>query len=196
MRGPVNEGQQEFIGRIRDSQRHLLGIINDLLNYSRIESGRVEYEVVPIPVRDVVAAVMPMVEPQAVSRGLSLRALPCPGELIALADRGKTEQVLLNLLSNAVKFTPSGGRVSVGCAASAAGVAITVADTGEGIAPDRLLSVFEPFVQLGRSLSETREGTGLGLSISRDLARGMGGELTVVSTPGAGSEFTLALPAG
>ncbi|HEX8391808.1 MAG TPA: ATP-binding protein [Longimicrobium sp.] len=194
VRGPVNEGQQEFIGRIRDSQRHLLGIINDLLNYSRIESGRVEYEVGPVAVREIVETVMPMVEPQALTRGLSLRALPCSPELVASADRGKAEQVLLNLLSNAVKFTGPGGRITVGCAPVADGVAITVSDTGEGIPPERLGSVFEPFVQLGRSLSETREGTGLGLAISRDLARGMGGELSATSTPGEGSVFTFVLP--
>ncbi|MBB4634737.1 PAS domain-containing sensor histidine kinase [Longimicrobium terrae] len=195
VRGPVTEGQREFLRRIRDSQRHLLGIINDLLNYSRIEAGRVEYEVARVPLSEIVSTVMPMVEPQALARGLVLSAGPCPPELVASADRGKAEQVLLNLLSNAVKFTES-GTVTVACAASPAGVTITVSDTGEGIAPDRLLSVFEPFVQLGRSLSQMREGTGLGLAISRDLARGMGGDLAATSTPGQGSVFTLTLPAG
>ena len=106
-------------------------------------------------------------------------------------------QIVLNLFSNAVKFTPDGGRVTVGCgsaAPEAAGwVVVTVGDTGPGIPADKLRAIFEPFVQLGRSLTSGHEGTGLGLAISRDLARAMGGEVTVESTPGAGATFTLPL---
>ena len=121
-------------------------------------------------------------------------------------DRGKAEQIVLNLLSNAVKFTPSGGRITLACRADggAAGgadggdggrrVLIAVSDTGPGIAPEQQAAIFEPFVQLGRSLTSGHEGAGLGLAISRDLARAMGGDLTVASAVGAGSTFTLALP--
>jgi signal transduction histidine kinase len=116
---------------------------------------------------------------------------------LVLADREKLQQILLNLLSNAVKFSPPGGGITVTLEdeADADGFAIIrVSDTGPGIPSDRLQTVFEPFVQLGRGLSSNSEGTGLGLSISRDLARGMGGDLTVESTVGKGSVFTLRLP--
>jgi len=107
----------------------------------------------------------------------------------------KTEQILLNLLSNAVKFTDRGGRVAVRCDGDDEATArITVSDTGTGIAPDQLERIFEPFVQVGRSLTSTREGTGLGLAISRDLARAMGGDIRVESALGIGSTFTLTLP--
>jgi PAS domain S-box-containing protein len=196
VRGPVSEPQREFLVRIRDAQRHLLGIVNDLLNYSRIEAGQVAYDLEPVSMREVATAVLPMVEPQASAKGLSLGVTRCPPNAVATTDRAKTEQVLLNLLSNAVKFTPPGGAVEVSCEAFPGYVSLTVRDTGEGIPEDKLVKVFEPFVQLGRSLTATREGTGLGLAISRDLARAMGGDITVVSQVGRGSTFTLTLPAG
>ena len=121
--------------------------------------------------------------------------------LVARADPEKARQVLLNLLANAVKFTRDGGTVTVGCGPAPGGdaaggrVAFTVTDTGRGIAADQLARVFEPFVQVDQRLTRGEEGTGLGLAISRDLARGMGGDLTVESTPGVGSTFTLTLPA-
>jgi PAS domain S-box-containing protein len=196
--GPVTEQQLEYLARIRGSHAHLLGIVTDLLNYSRIEAGQVTYDLAPVPVRAMVEAVLPLVEPQALAKGLALEYRPCPAGLVARADRAKAEQVVLNLLTNAVKFTPEGGRVTVGCGAhhglADAGVLITVTDTGPGIPPDKLRAIFEPFVQLGRSLTSGHEGTGLGLAISRDLARAMGGDVTVESTPGAGATFTLALP--
>lgn len=113
---------------------------------------------------------------------------------MALADRTRVEQVILNLCSNALKFTPVGGRVDITCERHDA-VAVHVIDTGVGMAPDQTERVFEPFVQLGRDLASSHEGTGLGLAISRDLARGMGGDLTVRSEFGEGSTFTLSLPA-
>ena len=104
------------------------------------------------------------------------------------------QQIAVNLLSNAVKFTDPGGEVTLDCARDGDLVAVRVADTGRGIAEEQLERVFQPFVQLDAKLTRTQEGTGLGLAISRELARGMGGELTVQSTPGVGSTFTLALP--
>jgi PAS domain S-box-containing protein len=191
--GPLTERQRDYIARIRGTQQHLLGIVTDLLNYSRLEAGEVEYDLAPVPVGSILGNVLPMVEPQALSRRLSLVRAPCPDDLMVLADRAKAEQIVLNLLGNAVKFTPAGGTVTIGCEPAGTHVHIAVADTGEGIAPDQQAAIFEPFVQLGRSLTSGHEGTGLGLAISRDLARAMGGELTVSSTPGAGSVFTLAL---
>jgi PAS domain S-box-containing protein len=193
--GDISDQQQEYLERIRSSQEHLLRIINDLLNYSRIEAGQVQYDVAPVPVHEVVDAVLPMVEPQAVTKGLALDHGPCPGQLVARADRARIEQIVLNLLSNAVKFTPSGGSVSVSCGVTDSSALVIVRDTGPGIPPEKQAAIFEPFVQLGRSLTSGHEGTGLGLAISRDLARAMGGDVTVESTPGEGATFTLALPA-
>jgi signal transduction histidine kinase len=192
--GELSARHREYLGRVRGSQEHLLRIVTDLLNYSRIEAGHVAYERAPVLVADVVAAVLPMVQPQAAARRIALEAGPCPAALAALADRGKAQQIVLNLLSNAVKFTPEGGRVAVGCAPADGRVAITVRDTGPGIAPEHHAAIFEPFVQLGRSLTSGHEGTGLGLSISRDLARAMGGDVVVASDAGAGATFTLLLP--
>jgi signal transduction histidine kinase len=116
--------------------------------------------------------------------------------VLALADKLKAEQTLLNLVSNAVKFTPKGGEVTLACGRLGAAVTIEVRDTGPGIPAEMLDAIFDPFVQLGRTLTSTHEGAGLGLAISRDLARAMGGDVTVESTPGVGSTFTLRLPAG
>ena len=192
--GLITEQQRGYLSRIRGSQQHLLGIISDLLNYSRIEAGQVTYDVVVIPVPTVVESVLPLLEPQAAAKGIVLTRGPCPEGLVALADRTKTEQIVLNLLSNAVKFTPAGGRVTVRCAESGDNVFIAVRDTGPGVPADKQAAIFEPFVQLGRSLTSAQEGTGLGLAISRDLARAMGGDVSVESVDGTGSTFTLTLP--
>ncbi|MDB4877051.1 MAG: sensor protein [Gemmatimonadetes bacterium] len=192
--GPVTEQQLEYLGRIRGSQQHLLGIITDLLNFSRLEAGQVTYDAVAIPVNAMVDTVLPLLEPQAAAKQIVLESQPCPASLIARADRTKAEQIVLNLLSNAVKFTLPGGRVSVECNAVGNSVTIAVRDTGPGIPLNKQAAIFEPFVQLGRSLTSPHEGTGLGLAISRDLARAMGGDVTVESEPKVGSTFTLTLP--
>ena len=192
--GSVTEQQQEYLTRIRGSQQHLLGIINDLLNYSKIEAGHVNYELDSMPLNGVLDAVIPLVTPQARAKDIVLESEPCPPDLCATGDRTKTEQIVLNLLSNAVKFTPNGGRVSVRCHLDGDRARIVVEDTGPGIPGDKLNSIFEPFVQLGRSRTSQHEGTGLGLAISRDLARAMNGNVSVASTVGKGSTFTLSLP--
>jgi PAS domain S-box-containing protein len=195
LRGPVTEQQQADLEKVQRSQRHLLNIINDLLNFSKMEAGLMEYAREPVPLRETVAATALMLEPQAIEKGIVLTQGACPDTVVAVADRVKVDQVLLNLCSNAVKFTPQGGRVDVSCYAVDDRVVVEVTDTGEGIAEEDVDRIFEPFVQLGRSLTHTREGTGLGLAISRDLARAMGGELSVRSRLGEGSTFTLTLPA-
>ena len=194
--GDINDQQREYLGRIRGSQQHLLGIISDLLNYSRIEAGQVAYDIAPVALHGMVDTVLPLLGPQASAKDLALVHGPCGDDLMACADRTKAEQIVLNLLSNAVKFTPAGGRVTVTCAPSTDGhgAMIVVEDTGPGVPEDKLEAIFEPFVQLGRSLTSMHEGTGLGLAISRDLARAMGGDITVRSVPGEGSTFTLTLP--
>jgi PAS domain S-box-containing protein len=193
--GPVTPQQMEHLVRIKRSQEHLLGIINDILNFSRVEAGQLSYDLGPLAVHEVVHAVMLMIAPQAHAKGLSLTDAPCEEELMAWADTTKVDQILLNLLSNAVKFTSAGGKIVVSCAAfGSARVAIRVRDTGRGIPAQQLEAIFEPFVQVGRSLIDTREGTGLGLAISRDLARAMHGDIIATSTVDVGSEFTLLLP--
>ncbi|HEX2091367.1 MAG TPA: ATP-binding protein [Longimicrobiaceae bacterium] len=195
VRGPVTPEQRADLERIRRAQRHLLGLINGVLNYVRIDAGALDYEITDVPLDEVLATCGALIEPQALAKSLVLHHEPRDRTLLVRADREKVQQVVLNLLSNAVKFTESGGRVSLGCEARPdATVAIWVSDTGRGIAADQLEHVFQPFVQLDASLTRTQEGTGLGLAISRDLARGMGGDLTAESTPGVGSTFTLVLP--
>jgi signal transduction histidine kinase len=125
---------------------------------------------------------------------LHFTCAPCEATLVVAADAEKMQQILLNLLSNAIKFTPAGGAIRVAARAHGDAIRIAVSDTGIGIPADRIEAVFEPFVQLARGPSSAREGTGLGLAISRDLARAMGGDITVDSVPGKGSTFTLALP--
>jgi PAS domain S-box-containing protein len=194
VRGALNPQQLEDVGRIRRNQQHLLGLINDLLNFSRIEAGALTYDLAPVPLSEVAAEVRPMIEPQAASKGLELEWDVDDPALVAYADAVKVEQILLNLLTNAVKFTPAGGRITVAGGSDGGRVTLSVTDTGIGVPPDQIQAVFEPFVQVGRSLSSGPEGTGLGLAISRDLARAMEGDLTLRSQPGAGSTFVLALP--
>jgi PAS domain S-box-containing protein len=194
IRGPVTDAQRADLARIQQSQRHLLGLINQVLNYTRVDAGAVRYDVADVPVADALGAAEALVLPQARARGLTLVLGDCQPGLVARADREKLQQVLLNLLSNAVKFTEPGGAVRVTCAERDGCVAISVADTGVGIAADKLSSIFEPFVQVDQRLTRPHEGVGLGLAISRELARGMGGDLTTESTPGVGSTFILTLP--
>jgi signal transduction histidine kinase len=193
LRGPTTPEQQEDLGRIMRSQRHLLSVINDILNFARLEAGHVEYRVTDVPVTDLLGDLESLIRPQLAAKNLDFVCEPFFGNVTARADAEKVRQVLLNLLANAVKFTASGGRVRVECEYDDARVYIRVTDTGMGIPVDRRGAIFEPFVQLHRTLAQPAEGTGLGLAISRDLARGMGGELTVESEPGRGSTFTLAL---
>lgn len=192
--GPITTEQVDYLERIRRSQQHLMAIISDLLNFSRIEAGHLVYDITTISLADVIAAVAPLVEPQALAKGVTLVAEPAHTDCQAVADRGKVDQILLNLLSNAIKFTNPGGSVRVVCSTGDTMTTIAVTDTGIGIPSEKFEAIFEPFVQLGRSLSSAHEGTGLGLAISRDLARAMSGDLLVQSKVGAGSTFTLTLP--
>ena len=192
--GPVKPEQKDYLERIRKSQQHLLGIISDLLNYSRIEAGNVSYDIRPIALGTVIQSVMPMMEAPAAAKKIELRTETAALDCVALGDRARVDQILLNLLSNAIRHTGAGGRVTVRCAVLRKHAEIAVIDTGTGVPKDKLEAIFEPFVQLGRSLSSAHEGMGLGLSISRDLARAMHGDLTVSSRVGEGSTFTLSLP--
>ena len=193
--GPVTDAQRDALRRINRSQRHLLGLINDILNLARIEAGRVAFKIEDVAVSELLKDLAPMIEPQLRDKQLRYTVVADDPSLIARADREKTQQVLLNLLSNAVKFTPVGGAITVSARRSDGHVQIEVADTGVGIPADKQSAIFEPFIQVDSSHSRSNEGTGLGLAISRDLARGMGGELSVQSSHGAGSSFIFQVPA-
>ena len=192
--GSLSEEQRQDLARIRKSQRHLLGLINGVLNYARIEAGALRYDMRDVVVDDILAGCEALVAPQAHARGLSLRRTPCPPELAVRGDPEKIQQVVLNLLSNAIKFTDAGGTITLGCQVVDRYAHIVVSDSGRGISAEHLARIFEPFVQVDARLIRTTDGVGLGLAISRDLARGMGGDLTVDSRLGVGSTFTLAVP--
>ncbi|MHB1225270.1 MAG: sensor histidine kinase [Gemmatimonadaceae bacterium] len=196
LRGPVTDTQRHDLDRIRTNQQHLLGLISGVLDLSRIEAGRVSYDLAAVPLDEFLAGLNSLVEPQAAAKSLTLAYVPCALGLAVCADREKLRQILLNLLSNAIRYTPPGGRIEIAGAAAGDGqVEITVRDTGIGIAPEAIEQIFQPFVQLDRSLTRVREGVGLGLAISLDLARGMSGELSAASSAGEGSCFTLRIPA-
>ena len=209
LHGPVTDDQRTALGRVQRAQAHLLGLINDVLNYAKLEAGRVDYALGEVDLRAVIAEVAPLVEPQLVSKGLALTMQLPEGPCAVWADREKLGQVLLNLLSNAVKFTAAQhpvtdvpGRVTVDIATRPGAVAgergegvvfLRVSDTGRGIPRDKQDAIFEPFVQVRTGYAQATEGTGLGLAISRDLARGMGGDLRVRSVEGEGATFTVTL---
>ena len=192
--GPVTPGQREGLERIQRNQRHLLSLINDILNFARVEAGQVQYRTERVPVDETLAGLEPLVAPQLAARELRYEYGGTDPGVAVSADGEKVGQILLNLLSNAIKFTAVGGRMRVEVETGEEAVRIRVEDTGIGIPADKLEAVFEPFVQLSRDLRSSQEGTGLGLAISRDLARAMSGDLGVVSAPGEGSTFTLHLP--
>jgi PAS domain S-box-containing protein len=193
IRGPVNEEQAAALQRIQRNQQHLLGLINDILNFSRLEAGEVTYASDPVSVRAALLSAAQMVAVSAETKHVALEVGQGPN-LTALADGPKVEQILLNLLSNAIKFTEPGGRIDLRYADEGDRVRIEVHDTGIGIPADQMENIFEPFVQVGRSLTQQAEGTGLGLAISRELACAMGGDLVAESEEGRGSVFTLTLP--
>ena len=194
LRGPVTEAQLEDLARIRRSQQHLLGVITEILSFARLEGSAVRYDLEDVPVAAALQDVATMLLPQASLKGLGFRVDACPTAAAARADREKLRQVLVNLVGNAVKFTRAPGQVRLSCSADAEHVRLHVRDTGIGIPPEKLERVFEPFVQVDSSLTRTAGGTGLGLAIARELALGMGGDLTAESTPGSGSTFTVTLP--
>jgi signal transduction histidine kinase len=205
--GPLTDGQREQLARIRVSSEHLLMLIEDILDLSKIEAGRVEITREPGGLRETVDAALSLISPQAAARGHRM-SYECPSaeDPVYLGDEGRVRQILVNLLSNAVKFTEPGGTITISCDDCAVPepgsplesggpfLCVQVADTGPGIAREHQESVFDPFVQIETGRTRTRGGTGLGLAISRRLARLMGGDLTLESELGEGSRFTLWLP--
>jgi signal transduction histidine kinase len=193
IRGPITPAQREDLSRIKASQRMLLRLVNDVLNFAKLESGHVPVIVKNIDIANVLGALEPLVLPQLMSKGLTFDTDSCSNELRALADPEKLEQILLNLLSNAIKFTPAKGAIHLTCDSDETTVSIRVRDTGRGIPQEKQDRIFEPFVRVDEGFNRPTEGTGLGLAISRNLARAMGGELAVESVPGDGATFTLTL---
>ncbi|HEU4640867.1 MAG TPA: ATP-binding protein [Gemmatimonadaceae bacterium] len=202
--GPITDAQRGYLGRVRESGRHLLGLISEVLDIARIEAGRMSVGAAEGRIAPPLEAAIALTRPSAAARGIEL-TLRCgdPASLRYVGDEARVRQVLVNLLANAVKFTPERGRVTVDCGIASAipghaaappdarWVHIDIRDTGVGIAHELHEAVFEPFMQVESGPTRTRSGSGLGLSISRQLARLMGGDITLESTPGVGSTFTL-----
>ena len=197
IRGPVTPTQFEDLVRIQRSQRLLLSLVNDILNFARLEAGQIEFRMSDVKLDNVLTSIEMMIAPQVEAKQLSYAQQSCAADVTLRTDAEKLQQVLLNLLTNAVKFTDVGGKIELVCSADEAWVELDVRDTGRGIADDQLARVFEPFVQVDRHLTHiSQQGVGLGLAISRDLMRGMGGDLRVTSRLGAGSSFVARLPRG
>ncbi|HEY9829325.1 MAG TPA: response regulator [Stenomitos sp.] len=205
--GTLNEKQKEYVSCIQSSGEHLLALINDILDLSKVEAGKEQLTFVPLDIQELCDYCLAMVREQAHEQGLRLKLHIDPQARILIADERRCKQMLLNLLSNAVKFTPSGevllsvtkrplSRNVSGIEASRTvqEICFTVEDTGIGIAPNHLPLLFEPFRQLDSGLNRRFTGTGLGLALTRSLARLHGGEITVRSNLGEGSQFTLWLP--
>jgi signal transduction histidine kinase len=194
-RGPVTEGQHVALARIKANQKHLVVMISEILDFVRIESGRMEYVNAPVSMVLAASDTLEMLGPAISAKGMSAVIAPCVGSPEAWADPDRVRQILVNLVMNAVKYTSgNGGTITLSCATVGETVVAEVADTGPGIPVEKLNTIFEPFEQLTTSLSDRQGGVGLGLAISRDMARGMSGDLTVASGVGVGSHFKLTLP--
>lgn len=206
--GKLTDAMREQVGRIRLSAKHLLSLVNDILDLAKVEAGRLSVAASPASVVETIASAMALIEPQAAARNLALVVTPAADALPAyVGDEERVRQILIYLLSNAVKSTKPGGSITVTAVATttpderarlhrrSAYVCISVSDTGSGIPEDKLVAIFEPFVQAASGTTRTQEGSGLGLTLGRRLARLMGGDLTVESEVGKGSTFSLWLPA-
>ncbi len=191
--GSLNAKQKEYVTCIHSSGEHLLALINDILDLSKVEAGKEELSCIPLQVRELSDYCIRIVRERAFEKGLKLTIQIDPQADICIGDQRRVTQMLLNLLINAIKFTPS-GTVSLQIQKVPQGIAFIVADTGIGIAPEQLKLLFQPFKQLDSMLNRHYEGTGLGLALTRKLARLHGGDVTVQSTLGEGSQFTLLLP--
>ena len=193
MFGDVNDKQAEYLRDILESGRHLLSLINDILDLSKIEAGRMELEVSEFDLPQAIQNALTLVRERALRRGIALHHVIDAPVADIRADERKVKQVLLNLLSNAIKFTPEGGRIEIRAASTDGMVEVSVADTGVGIAPEDQETVFEEFRQVGPA-DKKAEGTGLGLALSRKFIELHGGQIRVTSQVGLGSTFTFTLP--
>jgi PAS domain S-box-containing protein len=196
LHGPLNDEQRAEVQRIRGASRELARMINDILAFAQLESGKVKVHPQPVPLQAAFERAESLIRLRVQQAELSLHSDVCADDTVVRADPDRLQQVLLNLLTNAIKFTPRGGSVTVSCERTDDDrVLIRVHDTGVGIPREQLELIFDPFVQLDVQPGDPMQrGVGLGLAISRDLARAMDGELTADSIPGQGSVFTLDLP--
>jgi signal transduction histidine kinase len=194
MFGEMNEKQEDYLKDIHSSGEHLLSLINDILDLSKIEAGRMELELSDFSLPAALRNAMTLIRERAQNHGiaLELRVDPQLGEIHA--DERKLKQIVLNLLSNAVKFTPDGGRVELDARMNGGSVEVSVKDTGVGIAEKDQEAVFEEFRQVGHDYTTKHEGTGLGLALTRRFVELHGGTISLQSEPGKGSTFTFTLP--
>jgi len=191
--GEINEKQEEYLDDILSSAHHLLSLINDVLDLSKVEAGQVELDVAPFSLRETLERGVVMVRERAARNGVRLSLEGAPDVDVVKGDERRIRQVVFNLLSNAVKFTPSGGSVEVSSERVGPEVQVTVADTGPGIAPGDHTRIFEEFQQTETGRAE-REGTGLGLALSKRLVELHGGRIWLDSELGSGSRFVFTLP--
>jgi PAS domain S-box-containing protein len=191
--GELTEKQARYVKHIRTSGEQLLGLVEQLLDLTKVQAGEMDVQLESVEVRECVSVAIDRVTPLAAAANVDLAAVECSSGVAASADRRRLGQVLLNLLSNAIKFTPAGGRVRVSCASAGGRVLIAVQDTGVGIAPGDQEAIFDEFKQVGSRTKEI-QGTGLGLALSRALMDAMNGSISVESAPGRGSTFTVRLP--
>jgi signal transduction histidine kinase len=194
MFGEVNPKQDEYLNDIHSSGQHLLSLINDILDLSKVEAGRMDLELSDFHLPSALQNAMTLVRERAQSHGIELKLSLDPQVGDIRADERKFKQIVLNLLSNAVKFTPDGGRVEVEAHLNAEAVEVSVTDTGVGIAPEDQETVFEEFRQVGRDYTRKQEGTGLGLALTRRFVELHGGKIGLQSEPGKGSTFIFTLP--
>jgi signal transduction histidine kinase len=193
---PPSSAHQDYLRRIVRGQEHLLSVIEAVLLHAKLEAGRLTYQVENIRTSELLEVIDSLIVPQITANDLTYDCANCDSSLMVRGDKQKVVQILLNLLSNALKFTPAGGRITLQTEllSTQSRVAIRVRDTGVGMSAEQVAIVFEPYVQFENRLTPNAHGTGLGLPIAREMARGMGGELTVESQPDVGTEFVLTLP--
>jgi signal transduction histidine kinase len=196
MFGELNDKQNEYVDDILSSGRHLLSLINDILDLSKIEAGRMDLEVTTFYLPDAIENALLLIRERASRHGIKLDRMIDDRLGEFNADERKVKQVLVNLLSNAVKFTPEGGQIKVEAGLGDHAVIISVTDTGIGIAKQDQEAIFEEFRQASGSYAHKREGTGLGLTLTRKFVEMHGGKIWVQSEPGKGSKFTFTLPIG
>ncbi|HEY9226332.1 MAG TPA: GAF domain-containing sensor histidine kinase [Gemmatimonadaceae bacterium] len=192
-RGELTDEQRTDLNRIKHNQQHLTALITQVLDYARNEGGGIEYHYGALPLQSMLTEVAGMLDQAGADKDVKLELRRTDPNAVAWADADRTRQILLNLLSNAVKFSPKGTTITVDCSATTDWVMVHVTDAGPGIPADKLDEIFHPFVRLDHGVL-VQQGLGLGLAISRDLARAMHGDVTVASTVGVGSRFTLILP--
>jgi signal transduction histidine kinase len=193
LRGPINDAQRKDLGRIVTNQKHLLRLINEMLDLAKLEAGQMPVNLGELQLDDILDAAAPMIEPQLMAKSIRYARELEEVTPRVIGDAQRVQQIVINLLANSIKFTPPSGTITVSTQSRDTEVELRVHDSGPGIPSDKVGSLFSPFFQLGDG--QKVGGTGLGLAISRELARAMGGELGVEAGEGVGATFILSLRA-